>query len=224
MTNKSTPRSRATSRRPNRSDDAQAPDLAGNVQDAAHAGASEAASSQPQPASVAGRPLDELRIISSAHLADGQHAALSEVEFGMIVANNAFHRWVMRCMAAAGEAELAVTDILVLHHVHHRSRHKKLADICFTLNYEDSHVINYALRKLMGLGLVSNRKVGKEVFYASTEKGTALIERFREVRNRCLLPSVAGELGNETVLSGIARNLRELSGLYDQAARAASSL
>jgi predicted MarR family transcription regulator len=175
-------------------------------------------------ASGAGQQPDELRIISSAHLANGPHAALSEVEFGMIVANNAFNRWVMRCMAAAGESDLAVTDILVLHHVHHRGRQKKLADICFTLNYEDSHVINYALRKLMGLGLLNNRKIGKEVFYATTEKGTALIERFREIRTRCLLPSVAGELEDEASLSGIARNLRELSGLYDQAARAASSL
>jgi len=167
---------------------------------------------------------EELRIISAAHLARGPHAALSEVEFGMIVANNAFNRWVVRCMAAAGEPELAVTDILVLHHVHHRERQKKLADICFTLNYEDAHVINYALRKLMSLELVGNRKIGKEVFYASTAKGTALIDRFRDIRNRCLLPSVVGELENEACLSGIARNLRELSGLYDQAARAASSL
>ena len=209
------------SRRPNHLHNGHAPEIAGDRPDTTHASVPEARLSE---APIAAHASDELRIISSAHLANGPHAALSEVEFGMIVANNAFNRWVMRCMAAAGESELAVTDILVLHHVHHRGRHKKLADICFTLNYEDSHVINYALRKLMGLGLLSNKKIGKEVFYASTEKGTALIERFREIRSRCLLPSVAGELENEAALSGVARNLRELSGLYDQAARAASSL
>jgi predicted MarR family transcription regulator len=218
---KQTARNTTMNRRPNHLHNGHVPDIAGEKQDTAHAGVAEA---RPPKAPAAAHAPDELRIISSAHLANGPHAALSEVEFGMIVANNAFNRWVMRCMAAAGESELAVTDILVLHHVHHRGRHKKLADICFTLNYEDSHVINYALRKLMGLGLLSNKKIGKEVFYASTEKGTALIERFREIRNRCLLPSVAGELEDEASLSGVARNLRELSGLYDQAARAASSL
>ncbi|MCL2891662.1 winged helix DNA-binding protein [Brenneria tiliae] len=164
------------------------------------------------------------RILSSAHLATGLYPELSELEFGMIVAYNAFSRWITRCMAGAGEADLAVNDILVLHHVHHRGRSKKLADICFTLNYEDSHVINYCLKKLVTLKFIRGEKIGKEVFYTSTPEGAALVERFRDVRNRCLLPSMAGEVADGEVLSAIARQLRTLSGLYDQAARAASSL
>ncbi len=173
------------------------------------------------PTPAAGKPA---RILSSAHLADGPHAELSELEFGLIIAHNAFSRWVMRCMAAAGESDLAFTDILVLHHVHHRKRGKKLSDICFTLNYEDTHVINYALKKLGGLGLVRGEKTGKEVFYATTDEGAALIERFRDVRGRCLLATVDGELAEDESHSDVARRLRLLSGLYDQAARAASSL
>ena len=167
---------------------------------------------------------ERLRILSSAHLATGPHAELSELEFGLIIAHNAFARWVVRCMSAAGEPDLAVTDVLVLHHVHHRERGKKLADICFTLNYEDTHVINYSLKKLLNLGLVRGDKVGKEVFYATTAEGAALIERFRTVRGRCLLSVVEGELADPDSLSETARHLRLLSGLYDQAARAASSL
>lgn len=165
-----------------------------------------------------------MRILSSAHLADGPHAELSELEFGLIVAHNAFSRWVARCMAAAGEPDLAVNDILVLHHVHHRERGKKLADICFTLNFADAHVISYALKKLSGMGLVSGEKQGKEVFYTTTTKGGELIERFRTTRERCLLASVEGESSDGTANSDTARRLRLLSGLYDQAARAASSL
>lgn len=169
-------------------------------------------------------PTQPLRIFSAAHLAVGAYAGLSELEFGLIVGHNAFARWVVRCMRAAGEPDLAITDVLVLHHVHHRDRGKRLSDICFTLNYEDSHVISYSLRKLQGLGLVSSTKVGKEMFYAMTDKGRALIARFGEVRGSCLLPSVEGELADGEMLSGIAARLRTLSGLYDQAARAASSL
>lgn len=164
------------------------------------------------------------RILSSAHLANGPHAELSELEFGLIVAHNAFTRWIVRCMSAAGEPDLAVNDILVLHHVHHRERGKKLADICFTLNYEDAHVINYALKKLAGLKLVAGEKIGKEVFYATTDAGAAVIERFRSVRERCLLATVEGEQADGASNSDAARRLRLLSGLYDQAARAASSL
>jgi predicted MarR family transcription regulator len=38
------------------------------------------------------------------------------------------------------------------------------------------------------------------------------------------MPSVTGELSDGDMLSDIAAQLRTLSGLYDQAARAASSL
>lgn len=164
------------------------------------------------------------RILSSSHLGDGPVGELSEFEFGLIVAQNAFARWVTRCMAAAGQPELAVTDVLVLHHVHHRDRAKRLSDICFTLNYEDTHVVSYALKKLVGLGLLSSAKQGKEVLYETTPQGRALVERYREVRAACLLPSVGGEFGDARPLAATAQLLRGLSGLYDQAARAAASL
>ena len=68
-------------------------------------------------------------IVSSAHLADGAMPALSEVEFGMILANHAFERWMIRCMTAAGQPGLTATEILVLHTVTHRGKPKRLADI-----------------------------------------------------------------------------------------------
>ncbi|MBC2770015.1 winged helix DNA-binding protein [Pusillimonas sp. 7-48] len=165
-----------------------------------------------------------LRILSSAHLAEGPHASLSEFEFGLIVCHNAFSRWVVRCMRAAGGHDLAVTDVLVLHHVYHRQRAKRLADICFTLNYEDTYVITYSLKKLQNAGLVAGEKVGKEMFYTVTDDGAAMLDRFRDVRAGCLLPAVEGELADADQLSRMAERLRALSGLYDQAARAASSL
>jgi predicted MarR family transcription regulator len=164
------------------------------------------------------------RILSSAHLADGAAGELSELEFGLIVAHNAFSRWAVRCMAAAGMPDLTITDVLVLHHVRHRDRPKKLSDVCFTLNYEDTHVVSYALRKLVGLGLLASSRQGKEVLYAATDTGRAVVDRYREVRAVCLLPAVAGDIGDTATLSEIAQLLRALSGLYDQAARAATSL
>lgn len=163
-------------------------------------------------------------ILSSEHLARGPHPALSEFEFGLMVAHNAFARWVVRCMRAAGEPDMALTDVLVLHHVHHRGRSKRLADICFTLNYEDSHVVNYSLKKLVNMKLARSEKIGKEVFYATTPAGETLLGQFRDVRSRCLLPAVEGDLADAQAMSTMAARLRMLSGLYDQAARAASSL
>ena len=48
-------------------------------------------------------------IVSSSHLVSPRSAELSEFEFGLIVAWNAFSRWAMRCMAAAGVGDLTIT-------------------------------------------------------------------------------------------------------------------
>ncbi len=164
------------------------------------------------------------RILSSAHLAEGPFPELSEFEFGMIVAGHAFDRWMLRCMAAAGQGELNVTEVLVLHHVHHHGRGKKLADICFTLNYEDSHVVNYALKKLMNLELLRSERQGKEGFYTTSAKGAALVEQYKRVRDQCLVSDLGGSVADRELLTRLAQTLRSLSGLYDQAARSAGSL
>ena len=121
-------------------------------------------------------------IVSSSHLVSPRSLEASEFEFGLIVAWNAFSRWLVRCMAAAGVPDLTVTDVLVLHHVNHRGRHKKLADISFVLNYEDTHVVAYSLKKLVAAGLLCADKQGKDVFYRPTEEGEAAVQRYRAVR------------------------------------------
>jgi predicted MarR family transcription regulator len=161
-------------------------------------------------------------IVSSSHLVSPKSAEMSELEYGLIVSWNAFSRWAVRCMAAAGVPDLTITDVLVLHHINHRARNKKLADICFVLNYEDTHVVNYSLKKLLSAGLAVGDKVGKEVFYRPTEAGEEAVRKYREVREQCLMNSVEGEMNPH--IGELARFLRLMSGMYDQAARAASSL
>lgn len=166
----------------------------------------------------------KMPIVSSSHLAAGQVSELSEFEFGMIIAYNAFSRWAVRCMAAAGMHDMTITDALVLHHINHRAREKKLADIAFTLNIEDTHVVNYSLRKLQTLGLVETARRGKEVLYSTSEAGQAICARYADIREELLVDSLAGDLADTSELAGFARHLRMLSGLYEQAARAAASL
>jgi predicted MarR family transcription regulator len=161
-------------------------------------------------------------IASSSHRVSPRSAELGEFEFGLIVAWNAFSRWAMRCMAAAAVGDLTITDVLLLHHVTQRARNKKLADICFVLNYEDTHVVAYSLKKLVGAGLVLTEKVGKEVLYSPTPDGEAAVMAYRRVREQCLVKSLDTELNPP--IGELGRLLRTMSGMYDQAARAASSL
>ncbi len=162
-------------------------------------------------------------IVSSEHLSSPDSLHLSEFEYGMIIAENAFSRWTVRCMSAAGYDDFSPLDILVLHNVNHRSRPKRLIDICFVLHVEDQHTVNYSLKKMIKAELVGRKKKGKEIFYLTTEEGARVCEKYREVRERCLTSAyrALGKEGDE--MSQAAALLRLLSGLYDQASRAASS-
>lgn len=162
-------------------------------------------------------------IVSSAHLADNAAPELSELEFALTIANNAFQRWIVRGTTAAGVPDLGALDVLVLHTVNHRGRPKKLADICLVLNMEDTHIVSYALKKLEKLGLVESARQGKEKYAATTAEGAALCERYREIREACLIGAVEG-MAEKSDISELARLLRAISGLYDQAARAATAL
>ncbi len=163
-------------------------------------------------------------IVSSAHLVSERAAELSEFEFGLIIANNAFQRWMVRCMATSGIPDLSPLDILVLHTVNHRGRAKKLADICLVLNVEEAHTVNYALRKLAKLGLVQSQRKRKENSFSITPEGKHVCERYREIREKCLVKSFRSLHHADDQISDLAGLLRALSGIYDQAARAATSL
>jgi predicted MarR family transcription regulator len=163
-------------------------------------------------------------IVTSSHLVSEKSAELSEFEFGLNIAANAYNRWIVRCMAAAGIKDMTTTDVLVLHHVFHRERPKKLADICFILNVEDTHVVSYALKKLIAMKLVTSERNGKEVLFSATPKGGQICRRYREVREACLLPGLSGDKSENARLGELAQLLRTVSGFYDQAARAAASL
>ena len=122
--------------------------------------------------------------------------------------------------------------------MNHRGRAKKLADLCFVLNIQDSHTVAYALKKLVRLGLAGTAKSGKETLYAVTPDGRDACARYCEVREACLIKTLGAFAGGQEAASGDAVQaaalkreiggaadlLRALSGLYDQAARAAASL
>lgn len=176
------------------------------------------------PATVPPAPFAASAIVSSAHLAKGARPELSQFEYGLIIAEHAFNRWVVRCMAAAGMKDMTPMEVLVIHHVVHRERPKKLADICFVLNVEDTHVVTYALKKLVAMGLIESARSGKESVYQATAAGIEICERYRVVREQCLTDGLVREGISGQSLSETASFLRLLSGLYDQASRAAASM
>ena len=164
-----------------------------------------------------------MRIVSSEHLLSPKTPELSECEYGLIVAWHAFARWMTRCAAAAGAPDLTPVDILVLHHVAHRRSDKRVPDICSVLDIEDTHVVTYSLRKLTRAGFVTSRHHGKEALYRITDAGWSWCQKYRQVRDACLIPIFSGNATENAELARTAEMLRTLSGRYDQAARAATT-
>jgi len=164
------------------------------------------------------------RIVSSEHLASEEGWQFSEFEYGLIIAYNAFSRWMIRCMGAVGYNDFNPLDILVLHNVNHRGRAKRLVDVAFVLNVEDQHTINYSLKKLSKAGLVKGQKQGKEIFYSVTQSGGNACAEYAKVRELCLVgPTTTTNIDKEEI-SRTANVLRSTSGLYGQASRSAASL
>ncbi|MEN3600784.1 winged helix DNA-binding protein [Brucella abortus] len=163
-------------------------------------------------------------IVSSAHLAEGGSPAMSEVEYGLILASHAFSRWMVRCMAAAGLPGLSPIEILILHSIRHRDREKKLADICLVLDIEDTHIATYAIRKLEKAGLLTTGKAAKEKTVKITAKGEEACAHYAQIRERLLVDSTANARPSEETLSELAALLRFMSGAFNQATRSAITL
>lgn len=167
------------------------------------------------------RPLGP--VVSSSHLAQGKMPALSELEYALTMANNAFSRWIVRCAAAAGAPGLTAMEVSVLHAVNHRDRPKTLAELCLVLNVEDTHLITYAVKKMEKSGLLESGKRGKEKTVTITAKGREVCARYAEVRSQLLIESLRALGLDQGPISDLSAFLRALSGQYDQAARTAAS-
>ena len=76
----------------------------------------------------------------------------------------------------------------------------------------------------MKMELLTSEKRGKEVFYNVSNAGEELCAAYRDVRGRCFLDGLSRLDMTGEEMREIAASLRALSGQYDQAGRAASSL
>ena len=61
-------------------------------------------------------------------------------------------------------------------------------------------------------------------YVTETEEGKAFVTRYREIREGCLINALKADDALNHDIGELARLLRVLSGMYDQAARSAASL
>ena len=145
--------------------------------------------------------------------------SLSQVEFALVTLVFGFSRWVESCMDAAGYRGLSALDVLVLHAVNHRARGCRLSDICTVLNIDDTHLVSYALKKLVAADLVTVIREGRERHFETSARGDEACAAYREVRDRNLVPSVGQIAGDLDEMARVEKFLCTMTILYDQAGR-----
>ncbi len=151
---------------------------------------------------------------------DGER--LSELELTLTVLWNSVRRWMSQRNNSSTVAGLSDLDVFLLHLLVYRNKPLKGADLAFALAIDDMHLVSYSLKKLTKLGVTSNERVGKEVFYKATRKGHEHYLEFLEDRRKYLEPALKFVTDSEE-LAFLTTSLRALSGAYEQAARSAAS-
>ncbi|NMA99074.1 MAG: winged helix DNA-binding protein [Phyllobacteriaceae bacterium] len=137
----------------------------------------------------------------------------------MIVAKNAFEQWVTRCGTASGVTGYSPLELLILHLIDYISRPKRMADICFALKIEDTHLVSYALKKLAKGGFVESFRQGKDTVFVNTPQGAILVSTYRDVRKQVLSRAFQSLTKGTVNLEEMADTMRAFASVYEQAAR-----
>lgn len=158
---------------------------------------------------------------SGAEKPEGER--LSELELALTVLWNSVRRWMNQRSKASVITGLSDLDGFLLHLLVYRNQPLRGIDLAFALSVDDMHLVTYSLKKLVRLDAITSTRVGKEVFYAPAEKGRQHYGEFLEDRARYLEPAMKLVTAAEYDLEAVNSLLRVLSGIYEQAARAAAT-
>ena len=155
-------------------------------------------------------------------MTDGEK--LSELELTLTVLWNSVRRWMSQRSNTSAVNGLSDLDVFLLHLLVYREKSLRAVDLAFALSVDDMHLVLYSLKKLVKLGFIKSSRIGKEVFYAAAELGAKHYSDFLKDRRTFLEPMIAKGWSSEFDFEALNAALRGLSGLYEQAARAAASV
>lgn len=148
---------------------------------------------------------------------------LTELELTLTVLWNSVRRWMSQRGNSHEVNGLSELDVFLLHLLVYRNRQLRAIDLAFALSIDDMHLVTYSLKKLLRLNMVGSTKIGKEVFYKATDKGQEHYDEFHADRRAYLEPALSFVAQDGIDIAKVNQFLRALSGMYEQAARAAAS-
>lgn len=149
---------------------------------------------------------------------------VTEVEYALMRSYEAFVRWQAECLATVVEFAASGPENALLHIIRMNDRPKSIRDLAHMANREDIPNIQYSLRKLMKGGFVKRTGSGRAgVTYEATPLGQRVTERFADIRSVLLIDAVTRVPDLASKLEDAARTLELMTGIYEQAARAAAT-
>lgn len=144
---------------------------------------------------------------------------LSQLEMSLTVLWNSARRWLSKRSSVNGLSDL---DVFLMHMLAYRNTALRASDLAFALAIDDMHLVSYSLKKLTKLGLITSAKSGKEVVYRATAAAAEDRSGFLEDRARYVEPAIRDLMASGLDVATLTKALRTLSGVYEQAARAAA--
>ncbi|WP_306118187.1 MULTISPECIES: winged helix DNA-binding protein [unclassified Roseitalea] len=141
----------------------------------------------------------------------------SEFEYALWQLGSAFARWRRDCFAAVSDVGLSGTEASILHVVHINGTPKGLMEISRLLHRDDLPNLQYAIKKLIKVGLI--RKTGtsrKTMMYEVSQEGARIVAAFQQKRSETLMKMLGHVSGLPEDLEEMITRLHLLTGIYDQ--------
>ncbi|MBB6470462.1 winged helix DNA-binding protein [Aminobacter carboxidus] len=149
---------------------------------------------------------------------------VTEVEYALMRSYEAFGRWQAECLATVIEFSATGAENALLHVIRMNDRPKTIHDLAHMTNREDIANIQYSLRKLIKGGFVKRTGSGRTgVTYEVTPLGHRVTERYADIRSVLLIDAVTRVPDLAAKLADAAHTLELVTGIYEQAARAAAT-
>jgi predicted MarR family transcription regulator len=152
-------------------------------------------------------------------------AALTGFEWSLWRLSAAFIRWQGECLTAVAGAALTGQDAALLHVVAHQGKAKGLSEIGRLLGRDDVANVQYAIKRLLGLGLIERveGRSRRETIYRVAAAGAVLVRRYGQLRRRLLVRLLGQIAGAPADIGRLGERLDLLTALYDTASRGALS-
>ena len=117
------------------------------------------------------------------HLARSpSEAAFTELEFALMRVHESFGRWQSDCFAAASGLTLTGSENTLLHVIRLHNRAKPLKELARLTNRDDFPNLQYAIRKLIKYGLISQSGARSNAVYSATPRGVETTDNYATLR------------------------------------------